>query len=341
MGDVRNRGSKDCPQWYCRYRDIDGKRKHRPTHQPTKALAMRFVAEVEARVARGLVGVPEPTALERQGMALTLAGLAERFIKEANPPTKDPKRYQAFMRYMIGKHVAPAIGEVPIVLLKSGQVEALRNRKLADGYKVATINNMIKAISVLYVWARKQGLYEGINPTVGLRRTPPTGLIDYLSGDEVAKLLAYAHEHAPDVFPMIATAIYTGMRKGELFGLRWIDVLFDRGAIHVAHSYWKTPSRTSGGQCRCIERLYLSCANGSAAALLSRLSFPWSPVAVRSSEWARRTTCWTLRNCCMLRAAMFPCGRGTRCAIPSPATTSWLAATCSRSRRSSGTASSR
>ena len=138
------------------------------------------------------------------------------------------------MRYMIGKHVAPTLGDVPIAILKSGQVEALRDRKLADGYKVTTINNLIKSISVLYVWARKQGLYEGMNPTIGLRRTPPTGLIDYLCGDEVAKLLAYARENAPDVFPMIATAIYTGMRKGELFGLRWIDVLFDRGTIHVA-----------------------------------------------------------------------------------------------------------
>lgn len=241
MGDVKNRGSKEHPQWYCRYRDIDGKRKHRPTHQPTKALAMRFVAEVEARVSRGLVGIPEPSAMERQGTALTLAGLAERFVREANPPTKDPKRYQSFMRYMIGKHVVPAIGAVPIAALKSGQVEVLRDRKLAEGYKVTTINNMLKAISVLYLWARKQGLYEGMNPTVGLRRTPPTGLMDYLSGDEVAKLLVYTREHAQNVFPMVATAIYTGMRKGELFGLRWIDVMFDRSAIHVAHSYWKTP----------------------------------------------------------------------------------------------------
>jgi integrase len=241
MGDVKNRGSKDCPKWYCRYKDIDGKRKHRPTHQPTKALAMRFVVEVEARIARGLVGIPEPTTPERQGMALTLAGLAERFIREANPPTKDPKRYRAFMCYLIGKHVVPSIGEMPIAALKAGQVEVLRDRKLADGYKVTTINNMLKAISVLYVWARKQGLYDGMNPTSGLRKTPPTGLMDYLSGDEVAKLLAYARGHAPDVLPMIATAIYTGMRKGELFGLRWIDVLFDRGTIHVTHSYWKTP----------------------------------------------------------------------------------------------------
>ena len=241
MGDVHNRGTKDRPQWYCRYIDLDGKRKHRPTHQPTKVLAMRYVAEVEARVARGLVGIPEPTAPERQGKAMTLIALAERFLREANPPTKDPERYRAWLRYTLAKHVLPDLGAVPVASLKPGQVEALRDRKLADGYKLATVNSMLKAVSVLFIWARKQGLHEGVNPTSGLRKTPPAGLVDYLSSDEVARLLAHTHEYAPDVFPMIAAAIYTGMRKGELFGLRWIDVLFERSLIHVAHSYGKTP----------------------------------------------------------------------------------------------------
>jgi integrase len=40
---------------------------------------------------------------------------------------------------------------------------------------------------------------------------------------------------------MLATAIYTRMRKGELFGLRWMDILFDRSVIHVALSYGNTP----------------------------------------------------------------------------------------------------
>lgn len=241
MGDVHNRGTKDRPMWYCRYIDVDGKRKHRPTHQPTKALALRYVAEVEARVARGLIGIPERTAPERQGKAMTLVALAERFVREANPPTKDPERYRSWLRYTLGKHVLPELGVVPIAGLKPGQVEAFRDRKLADGYKPATVNSMLKAVSVLYIWARKQGLHEGTNPTSGLRKTPPVGLVDYLSSDEVAQLLAYTREHAPDVFPMIAAAIYTGMRKGELFGLRWSDVLFDRGVLHVAHSYGKAP----------------------------------------------------------------------------------------------------
>lgn len=241
MGDVRNRGTKERPLWYCRYLDTDGKRKHRPTHQPTKALALRFLAEIEARVASGLLGIPEPTAPERQARALTLSALAQRFFKEANPPTKNPRRYWAWLRYALGKHVLPELGAVRLINLKPGQIEALRDRKLAAGYQSATVNSLIKAISVLFIWARKQGLFDGSNPTGGLRKTPPAGLMDYLSSDEVAQLLAHTREHAPDVYPMLAVAIYTGMRKGELFGLRWIDVLLDRGVIQIAHSYGQTP----------------------------------------------------------------------------------------------------
>jgi integrase len=202
---------------------------------------MRFVAEVEARVARGTSGIPKPDAPERQARSMTLIGLAQRFLKEAHPPTKNLERYRSWLRYTLGKHVLPELGTLPFASLKSGQVEAFRDRKLADGYKPATVNSMLKAVSVLYIWARKQSIYEGLNPTSGLRKTPPVGLVDYLSSDEVTKLLVHTREHASDVYPMLATAIYTGMRKGELFGLRWVDVLFERGVIHVAHSYGQTP----------------------------------------------------------------------------------------------------
>jgi integrase len=37
--------------------------------------------------------------------------------------------------------------------------------------------------------------------------------------------------------PLYATAVYTGLRKGELAGLRWEDVDFARGLVRVARSY--------------------------------------------------------------------------------------------------------
>ena len=61
MGTVSNRGTKERPLWYIRYVDGDGKRKNRPSYQPTKKDAERYLAEVEARVARCDIGIPDPS----------------------------------------------------------------------------------------------------------------------------------------------------------------------------------------------------------------------------------------------------------------------------------------
>jgi integrase len=43
------------------------------------------------------------------------------------------------------------------------------------------------------------------------------------------------------LYPMIATAVYTGMRKGELYGLRWSDVNMTAATLRIAYSYDSTP----------------------------------------------------------------------------------------------------
>ncbi len=42
---------------------------------------------------------------------------------------------------------------------------------------------------------------------------------DFLSADEVHALLAWATANQPTEYPLYATAVYGGMRMGELFGL--------------------------------------------------------------------------------------------------------------------------
>jgi hypothetical protein len=63
MGNIydhnKTHGKKGPPRWYCRYADIDGIRKNRPTHQAAYADAMRFLRVVEDRIARGVPGIPE------------------------------------------------------------------------------------------------------------------------------------------------------------------------------------------------------------------------------------------------------------------------------------------
>jgi integrase len=51
-----------------------------------------------------------------------------------------------------------------------------------------------------------------------------------LRPDEINALLNAAN---PAYKPILATAIFTGLRQGELLGLRWADVDFDNGLVHV------------------------------------------------------------------------------------------------------------
>src|SRR5689334_12280621 len=52
-----------------------------------------------------------------------------------------------------------------------------------------------------------------------------------------------------------ALAIYTGLRKGELFGLRWIDLDLDARRLTVARSYRTTPKDGEARHLRVPERL--------------------------------------------------------------------------------------
>ena len=63
------------------------------------------------------------------------------------------------------------------------------------------------------------------------------GNSELLIAEEVELLLLHAERNAPTLYPMIATAVYAGMRKGELYGLRWSDVNITAATLRIAYSY--------------------------------------------------------------------------------------------------------
>jgi len=79
MGTVFNRGTKDAPNWYVGYRE-HGRWVYKPSRQPTRALAKRWVAEIESRIARGQVGIDEPDDAPafKASFESFLAGLTNR-----------------------------------------------------------------------------------------------------------------------------------------------------------------------------------------------------------------------------------------------------------------------
>jgi hypothetical protein len=59
MGSVIKRGTRSDPRWFVKYKDVDGRWKMRLSKQPTKETAKKYLAQVEARVAKGKIGIEE------------------------------------------------------------------------------------------------------------------------------------------------------------------------------------------------------------------------------------------------------------------------------------------
>jgi integrase len=242
MGNIHFKGPKDNPKFYVRYIDTDGVRKNRRVRVPTRAAARRMLAEIEERVALGLEGIPKPSNEERAKKTVTIRELSEQFLTEYGPPRiKDIKVYRSQARCMFKVRILPTLGDKPAASVRTLDVERLRDRQLADGLSPGSVAQTLATLSKLYSWANKVGLLDCGNPVIGCERTKSGQSLDFLTREEIQQLLAHVEEHAPDLLAMVATAIYTGMRKGELFGLRWQDLALDRGRLDVMRSYRLLP----------------------------------------------------------------------------------------------------
>jgi integrase len=239
---------------YVVYREQDGRQKWWATPKGTSvAQARLLLAKAEANVAEGRAGfTPKPKPDEVKARRMTLSELVDRFTAEyASARIKDIARYRADARSSLGTHVKlHRIAACPAVDVTTQSLRDWRDELLAErdedeprGPAAETVKRCLALLSRLYVWANDRGLVDCPNPVSKVEKPVNHSAdgFDFLSQEEVAALLAWAGKHQPTELPLYMTAVYTGMRLGELAGLRWIDVDLEGGKIHVKRSYRTTP----------------------------------------------------------------------------------------------------
>lgn len=246
MGDIvrrMGRGGRFLG-WYIRYRDVDGARKQRASHQPTRALAARMLLEIEARVARGAAGIATP---EPRAASITVAELCERFLREfASPRIKHLGRYRAASRTALGR-VLRHVGPLQLAALTRADVEKARDA-IARSFKPNTVRASLAPFGTALGWAVKQGLIAS-NPARGVEMPRRELSTEHLSAAEATQLLGEAERRArASNSPVwgsrhvaVALALRLGLRRGEVFGLRWQDVALEAGRLTVARSYRLAP----------------------------------------------------------------------------------------------------
>jgi integrase len=263
MGKIIRRGTKDRPRFYLRYVDADGVRRMKAAKGATKiAEARDMLTAIEKRIMEGKLGIERPTEDQIARRSVTIEQLGEKFTTEyAAPKLKNPEDYRMEAKSVLTVRIYPALGPRAAASVGQLDVESLRDALIAEGYAKQSVTNTLNTLSKLYGWAHKQKLIDCPNPVRGVEKhtseaSEPITSEKYLSRAEVGLLLQAAEDLARlgvasfeglILHPMIATALYGGLRKGELFGLRWSSVDFDRSQIEVARSY---SGKTKSGKTR-------------------------------------------------------------------------------------------
>lgn len=105
------------------------------------------------------------------------------------------------------------------------------------GLSASTVNRIRMTVSAIFSTAVRKGMLEK-NPAANT--TPPKiehKKKPFLDADECQRLLSILEqEEKVQLKVMITTLLYTGLRSGELLGLRWEDINFKEGTISVNHT---------------------------------------------------------------------------------------------------------
>lgn len=171
----------------------------------------------------------------------------EQFLHDWLEDTqKHSVRPRTFERYeeIVRLHIVPVLGHHYIQKLTPQQVQAFYTKKMKEGYKAITVasfhNVLHKALDMAVRWNL---VAKNVCDLVSPPRIQKFE-IQPLTVEQVRKLLEATHGHPMEA--MFKLALATGMRRGELMGLKWQDINLAAGTLQIRRILTRVPSKMPG-----------------------------------------------------------------------------------------------
>ena len=132
------------------------------------------------------------------------------------------------------KYIVADLGEVWLQKLTPEQVRRFYTKKGKDGLSSKTINSIHGVLHVALDNTVRWGMVlRNVCDLVDPPRIVSREVVP-LSVEQARRLVKHVEGNRLEV--LLAMAVVTGMRRGELLALRWSDIDFDRSRLLVLHS---------------------------------------------------------------------------------------------------------
>ena len=198
--------------------------------------ARQRAALIISRVKAGEDPIPAPMA-PKPAPGPTVAALASRYLEDHVAVRCKPST-AAQRRFLLRKHVLPALGSLPLGAVTRQHVADLHHELRGTP---ATANAAVATLSRMFTYAETCGLApESGNPCRFVVKYRERKRERFLTDDEFDRLgLALNEMEAEGRLSVHAAAalrllILTGCRRNEIVTLRWADVDLDAGELRLA-----------------------------------------------------------------------------------------------------------
>ncbi|MHC4277820.1 MAG: tyrosine-type recombinase/integrase [Planctomycetota bacterium] len=203
--------------WWIAYTLPDGKTERRSAGTSSKKQAEALLLKRKAEILEGKM----PVRLMKR---YTFQELANEYLVWA----ERQKTYRDKVYHI--KHFITVFGNIPLASFNTKLLETWQSKKLQE-VSPATVNRLMATLKHMLGKAVDWGMV-GEDALKTIRRvkplkTPP-GRLRYLSQEDCQALIEACSIHLK---PIVMTALNTGMRRGEILGLRWEQVDLKHGFI--------------------------------------------------------------------------------------------------------------
>jgi integrase len=196
--------------------------------------------DLAKRLAKAIADRDSGIVFDDQG--LIVGAYLDRWLTDAVKGTVRESTYSRD-KYLVDKHVKPTtVGRVKLKNLNAMHLQGLYREKLDAGLSGSTVQKIHHALHKALSRAVDWNLIPR-NPADSVQApTPSSKELRPLSAPEARRLLEAARGDRLEALYVLA--VHTGLRRGELLGLKWGDVDLEGGAVRVR----RTQTRIDNGR---------------------------------------------------------------------------------------------